>query len=103
MESLLISELSNTVRFLEFLRKILPYYLWLSAFEINMILLWSLFEINVMLKCNVCVWGGGVCGGVQIRHSFFSLLYGMPANISRKPATGGMASQHLRTLERMYG
>ena len=36
----------------------------------------------------VCVWGGGV----QIRLSFFSLLYGTPANISRKPATGGMAS-----------
>ena len=40
-----------------------------------------------------------VHGGVQARLSFFSLLYGMPANISRKPATGGMASQHLRTFE----
>ena len=39
--------------------------------------------------------------GVQFRLSFFSLLYGTPANISRKPATRGMASQHLRTFERM--
>ena len=41
-------------------------------------------------------------GGVQIRLSVFSLLYGTPATISRKPATGGMASQHLRTFERMH-
>ena len=47
-------------------------------------------------------WGVCVGWGVQIRLSFFSLLYGTQANISRKPATGGMASQHLRTLERMY-
>ena len=38
----------------------------------------------------VCVRVGGLCGGgggVQIRLSFFSLLYGTPANISRKPAS----------------
>ena len=40
-------------------------------------------------------------GGVQIRLSFFSLLYGTPATISRKPATGGMASQHLWTFMRI--
>ena len=41
-------------------------------------------------------------GGVQAILSFFlSLLYGTPANIFRKTATGGMASQHLRTFETM--
>ena len=33
---------------------------------------------------------------MQFRLSFFSLLYGTPANISRKPATRGMASQLAR-------
>ena len=40
-------------------------------------------------------------GGGKLDFRFFSLLYGTPANISRKPATGGMASQHLRTFERV--
>ena len=35
------------------------------------------------------------------RYVFFPLFYGIPANISRKHTTGGMASQHLRTFERM--
>ena len=39
--------------------------------------------------------------GVQARLSFFSIMYGTIANISRKPLTGGMASQHLLTFERM--
>ena len=39
--------------------------------------------------------------GCKLDFFFISLLYGTPANISRKPATGGMASQHLRTFERM--
>ena len=44
--------------------------------------------------------GGGVV--VQIRLLFFLLLlYSTPANISRKLATGSMASQHLRTFEIM--
>ena len=41
------------------------------------------------------MYAGYVRVGVQARLSFFSLLYGTPANISRKPATGGMASQLL--------
>ena len=50
--------------------------------------------LNIIKNCT-CVSGG------EIRFSvFFFLLYGTPANIFRKPATGGMASQHLRTLER---
>ena len=40
-------------------------------------------------------------GGCKFDFCFFSLLYGTPANIARKPATGGMASQHLRTFERI--
>ena len=58
--------------------------------------------IYLMATGGVEVGGGGkggllqteryVGGGVHSRLSFFSLLYGTPANISRKPATRGMAS-----------
>ena len=52
-----------------------------------------------LLQGGVCAGGGE--GGGQIRLSFFSLLYGTPSNISRKPATEGMDAQHLRTFERV--
>ena len=48
----------------------------------------------------VCMRGRGGLG-CKLDFRFVSLLYGMPANIFRKPATGGMASQHLQTFERV--
>ena len=53
-------------------------------------------KILKIIKNRTCVRGRGC----KLDFRFFSLLYGTPENISRKPATGGMASQHLRTLER---
>ena len=44
---------------------------------------------------------GMYAGGCNLDFRF-SLLYVTPANISRKPATGGMASQHLHSIERGY-
>ena len=53
---------------------------------------WTTANIEVCTRGRVCGGGG------QIRLSVFSLLYGTQR---RKTAPGGMASQHLRTFERV--